>query len=231
MKTTSALYKSILADKNHAKEIKAVIGGGEYGQDAIASCSVSGGLFAASGWSAGGAVAREITLKLTPRGDIPRMGEIRLYLRLTLGNQASEWLSAGVFFIDTRSEEAVSHMLTLHGYDAMLKAEEIWLDPSGDAGQWPMAMRAAVTDIAGRMGVEVDPRTSIRPEYRVEYPNDYTMREVLGFIAAAHGGNFIITDEGRLLLHTAAALPAETHFLVEGETGCTILLGEVRLLV
>ena len=67
--------------------------------------------------------------------------------------------------------------------------------------------------------------------YTVEYPNDYTMREALGFIAAAHGGNFIITDAGRLLLHTTAALPAETNFLVESETGGAILLGEVRLLV
>ena len=230
MKATSALYKSLLADKNHATEIKAVIAGREYGQDRIASCCVSGGLFAESGWSIGGAVARELQLKLAPLGDIPRMGEIRLYLRLTLGGRASEWLPAGVFYIDTRAEEAVSHMLTLHGYDAMLKAEAVWLDPTQDAGEWPMAMRTAVNRIAARMGVEVDPRTSILP-YTVEYPNDYTMREALGFIAAAHGGNFIITAAGRLLLHTTAALPAETNFLVESETGGAILLGEVRLLV
>lgn len=36
--------------------------------------------------------------------------------------------------------------------------------------------------------------------YKMEYPNDYTMREILGYIAAAHGGFWTMAGDGKLRL-------------------------------
>lgn len=231
MKHTTALYQTIHADVNHTKEMKAVIAGVEYEQERIFSCSITGSLYAGDQLAIGGTVSREVSLSLIPTEEIPRMAEIKLYSRVRLKEQVSEWVPDGVFFIDTREEDAVTHILTMHAYDSMLKAETVWLDPSQDTGEWPVPMTAALRDIARRMGVEIDPRTAIEPTYQVEYPNDYTMREILGFIAAAHIGNFAVTDEGKLLLLPVGALPPETRYLAEGQTGASILFGEVRILV
>ena len=115
-------------------------------------------------------------------------------------------------------------------YDAMLKAEQTYFD-EGDPGTWPRSQQTVVNEICTRMGVALDGRTALNPAYRAEYPNDLTMRELLGYVAAAHGGNWMMTDEGRLLLAPLGGLPAETSFLVDSADGAAILLGEVRLIV
>lgn len=229
MQTVSELYRSILNDRRHTKEVKAVIGGVEYGKDKIVSCSTSGGLFSDSTLSVGGCVSREIDLSLRNPGEIPRMAEIRLYVRLVLDDQASEWLPKGVFYIDTRSK-TYDNVLSLHGYDAMMKAEQTWLTSEYDTEHWPMPMPDAVTDIAGRLGVAVDSRTVINPSYEVEYPVDYTIREALSYIAGAHAGNWYMTEEGKLRLVTLYELPPETNYLVT-EHGDAITFGGVRILV
>ncbi|MEG1858624.1 MAG: hypothetical protein RR216_07750, partial [Pseudoflavonifractor sp.] len=75
------------------------------------------------------------------------------------------------------------------------------------------------------------PRTKMNPACRVDYPNDLTMREVLSIIALQHKSNFVMTEEGKLLLLPAGTVPAETRLLVSGEGGGAILFGSVRLIV
>lgn len=229
METTSALYRRLLAAPEHINEIKISVAGVEYSQDHIISCTLSGDIFTTM--TVGDCISREIEMVLIPQEDVPRMGQIAVYGRLTLGNEASEWVPQGVFFIDTRSVDEVSGFLTLHGFDTMLKAEAVWWDPSEDMGKWPMSQAAAVEDIARQLETTLDARTRIEPDYQVEYPNDLTMREVLGHIAAAHGGNWFITDSGKLLLLPLGVLPEETNLLVDSADGGAILFGEVRILV
>ena len=155
-------------------------------------------------------------------------------MRLVLGEQVSEWIPKGVFFFSTRKTDRITGVLSVHGYDAMLKAEETWLDSSYDAETWPMPAATAVADIAARMGVAVDSRTVLDAAFPVQYPvddeGDMTMREALGRIAVANAGNWIITDEGKLLLVGLNSMPEETNYLVT-ETGSAITFGGVRILV
>lgn len=155
-------------------------------------------------------------------------------MRLRLGEQVSEWIPKGVFFFSTRKTDRITGVLSVHGYDAMLKAEETWLDSSYDAKTWPMPAATAVADIAARMGVEVDSRTVLDEAFPMQYPaddkGDMTMRETLGRIAVANAGNWTITDEGKLLLVGLNSMPAETHYLIT-ESGSAITFGGVRILV
>lgn len=229
MRTVSETYRRLLADLEHGKEVKVEVAGTEYGQDRIFTLSISGGLF--SNFAVGGCVSREIELTLEPVNEVPRMARIRVFTRLVLGDEHSEWVPGGVFYTDTRAVDKVSGVLTIHGFDAMLKAEPVWWDPAGDLGEWPKSQRESAEDIAARMGTELDPRCQFASGLRVEYPNDLTMREVLGEIAASNAGSWSITGEGKLLLTPLCGLPPETRFLVDGGDGGTILFGEVRLLV
>lgn len=234
MHSVSNLYLSLLADKNHRVETKLSIAGVEYSQADIVkdSLRVYGGLYSTFG--IGNCSARQIDFEIIPKGDIPRQAEIKVYARLVSGEQVSEWIPKGVFFFSTRKTDRVTGVLSVHGYDAMLKAEQTWLDSSYDAETWPMPVWTAVNDIAARMGVAVDSRTQLNAAFPVQYPvdseGDMTMREALGRIAVANAGNWIITDEGKLLLVGLNSMPKETNHLVT-ETGSAITFGGVRILV
>ena len=232
MQTTSDLYKSLLQNPDHEKEIKMVIAGVEYGMDNIVSCSTSGGLFSEPG--IGNCASRQIDLEVFPVGTIPRQAKIQAFVRLVYGEQASEWIPKGVFFISTRKRNKLTGTLTITGYDAMLKAEQTWLTSDYDTETWPMTQTDAVADIAGRIGVAVDSRTVLSEEYPVEYPvgenGDLTMREVLSGIAVSNAGNWIITDAGKLRLVGYGDIPKETNLLVT-EHGDAILFGGVRIIV
>lgn len=234
MHTVSDLWQQMLADPAHAVEAKLRIAGKEYGEDQIVrkSLMVYGGLYSTFG--IGNCCARQIDFEIYPQGTIPRQAKIEVYMRLRLGEQVSEWIPKGVFFFSTRKTDRVTGVLSVHGYDAMLKAEQTWLDSSYDAETWPMPVWTAVNDIAARMGVAVDSRTQLNAAFPVQYPvddeGDMTMREALGRIAVANAGNWIITDEGKLLLVGLNSMPKETNHLVT-ETGSAITFGGVRILV
>lgn len=245
MHVTSDLYKTILQTPGHEKEHRAFIAGVE--QKILKKAEtkysnlnmpplVKGSLFVGSKPSVGGCVSRQIDIMIKPKGTIPRMAEIKLETRLVLKDfvtgeitSTSEWLPKGTFYIDTRQTDKVSGALIIHGYDAMLKAEQPFLTDTTE-DDWPKPMDEVVAEIAERMGVTVDSRTVVSHTLQAGYPLGYTMREVLGFIASAHAGNWIITDAGELRLVGLADIPPETFYLVT-EDGDAILFGDTRILI
>lgn len=229
MRQTSVLYKKLFANHEHIRESMVKVAGVEHGQDSIFSCSVSGDLIPEA--ALGKCISREIDLTVEPMSSIPKMSSIETFFRLRVGGESSEWIPSGVYYIDTRDYDEGSGLLTLHGFDAMLKAEEIWWNPSNDAGDWPMPQAEAAKDIARCMGVELDPRSRINTALMVEYPNDLTMREVLGYIAISNAGNWSMSGDGKLLLTPLGGLPPETYLLVDDADGGAILMGDVRIIV
>lgn len=194
---------------------------------ALWNVSTRGGLFSGSTACIGSCVAREIDLTVMPQGAIPRMAEIIVWVRPVADGIEADWLQKGVFYIDTRYQDKVTGLLTIHGYDAMLKAEETYLQ-EGDTGEWPRSERVVVAEIAARMGVELDSRT-VLTDAPIPYPNDYTMREILGNIAVSRAGNWIITDAGKLRLVPLVSLPPETNYLATDD-GFVLLMGGHRIL-
>ena len=229
MMTVSETYRAIWRDSNHRKEHKLEIAGVTYGEDAIVSPPVvSRTLFEGGNAMVGNCVAGQLTLNVIPQGTIPRMAEIRLYTRLAGEvegvEQVSEWLPKGVFYIDTRKTDKVSGVMTIHGYDAMLKAEQIFLTETTE-DDWPKPMDEVVEEISQRIGVALDSRTAVSSAFRVGMPVGYTMREVLGCIGVAMGGNWVITDEGRLALVRLSMFPADMTTSVLG----VATLGQMKL--
>ncbi len=229
MQTTSELYKELLAN-GAAKEVKIEIAGETYEEDRICGLFTTGSLFSSDTLSVGCAVARQIDLVLKNYENIPKMAKLVPYYRLVSGDVASEWVQKGVFYIDTRLPDKTSGTLTIHGFDDMLKGSAIWEpDQSLD---FPMTCRKAAQVIAGLMGIELDnPEAIDDTDLIVDYPtNDYTQRNVLQFIAAAHAANFVMTDLGKLRMVGINDIPVETGNLVT-EIGRAILFGGVRIKV
>jgi len=229
MQTTSDTYKRLLHG-GARKECRVDIAGEIYGEDRLVSLHTWGGLFSASSLCVGSAVSKEIDLTLYLPGTIPRMAKIIPAYRLVSGDEASEWIQKGVFYIDTRTPDEETETLTIHGFDDMLKGEKLW-EPDQSL-ELPMTCRAAAQIIAGLMGVELDNPDAIDDEDPVVgYPTDeYTQRQVLQFIAAAHAGNFIMTDLGKLRLVCLGDIPEPPGCLIT-EDGDAITFGGVRIIV
>ena len=150
----------------------------------------------------GKVIAGEITIKMfDTQAEIPAMACIQPQVRVCNATAQSEWISQGVFFTDTRertNNDDGLEILTIHGFDAMLKTEQ---DYPSTQHSWPYLDISVVNEIALEIGVNVDGRTTdqMTAGYMVELPAGYTMREVLGEIAAYYAGNFVLSDEGELL--------------------------------
>ena len=141
----------------------------------------------------------------------------------------NQWEQLGVFYLDERSIKPTG-IMTVVAYDSMLKADKVWVPDQ--SLEFPMPMDDAVDIIAELMGITVDPRTNVSHAYTIDYPaNDYTLRDVLKFIAVANGGNWTITRKDQLLLvPLVGSMPPETHYLIE-ENGFAITFGGDRILV
>ena len=214
------------------KEVKLDIAGVEYTKPNLISHRITGGVFDSPG--IGNCSSREGDFEVRPIGEIPKQAKIKVYVRVYKDNEYSEWIQKGEFFISTRNLDRTSGILSIVSYDAMLKAEEVWLDSSYDSNNWPATQEWVVNDIAKRIGVEVDERTSLNEMFPVQYPvdenGDLTMREVLSYVAVSNAGNWIISDTGKLLLLKYGGIPSETWYLVD-EKGEAITIGEVRIIV
>lgn len=203
---------------DHRTEFKAVINGVTYTYGSIKSAQITKSMM--DKLTIGQATSAMLDMVFRPQGAIPPAAKIECYVRLTnydpttvITDEASnviktddgfvlastysvgtDWIPFGTFFIDTR-EIAANGLMTITAYDKMLTAEQGFPSSAGS-----MTMSNAVTYIANAMGIQVDSRNQIAP-YSIDSPAGlYTMREVLCGIAAASGGNFVITENNKLRL-------------------------------
>lgn len=260
MYTTSQLWQSLISSESHWFEVSVVIGEsgrlitnagdaitfggtailvGQGGADAgfqgsqIFDLSVERRTFASEQPSVGACLSSELNLKmLRPAGEIPRMALVAPYVRVTNGVETSEWIPQGLYYIDTREYSQNDDglpVLTIHAYDIILSTEQDYPDATHE---WPMVDTAVVQEIADTLGVGVDERTwdVMTGGYQISAPLGYSMREVLGNIAAAYCGNFIANYDGDLLLVTINSMPPETNYLVDN-FGDVITFGGDRILV
>lgn len=241
MQSTSELYKEILAGEYRTETRLAIgekdspISGLSFfcGENILMSMSTSMRIFSAETPTVGGCVSGEISVDmLKPGFVVPRQAKLVPQVRITDGLRYSEWLSKGVFFVDTRAKKGEGtkmETLTLHGFDAMLKAEQ---DYPSSQQEWPSKDIDVVKEIAEFLGVAIDSRTIelMTNGYMVQYPGEYTCREVLGYIAAMYGGSFIMSDIGELRLVALNCIPPDTQYLVD-QNGEEIIIGGVRILV
>lgn len=213
MLTTSSLYKSIFADPAHTVQWKITVNGTDYTGEKIAAAQtprLSRRLIDGDEPTIGQCIAATFAGAIYEASSaVPRMAAVSVAYRLALplpeGSSAeptvSEWITLGTTYIDTRQEDKASKTLILSCYDKMLVGNVTYLDVTG-FDEWPQSQAAVAAEIAEIMGVSLDGRTTLRTGagYMVEYPNDLSCLEVLGYIGVANAGNWCITPANALRL-------------------------------
>lgn len=250
MQQTSQTYKTLLA-AGAPKEVRALIyrstnAYNVYGQEKVVSATTRASMLDSS-LSIGNCIAKELNLVLrnfAGMPTIPRMAQIVMQFRLNDGTQQSEWIPKGTYFIDTR-DESYEGVLTINAFDPMLKSEQSFTKP-GNQGNWPRSDVSVVNAIATAMGVSIDSRTTaiMTRNYQINYPGisldngtpqystdgAMSMRQVLGYIGAMYGGNWVITDENKLRLIVLGDIPQFQALLID-ENGNYITMGGYQIYV
>ncbi len=205
MRDCSELWKELAASGAFSLNVRAIIDGKTY--TAITAPTVNRALLTEP-LSVGNCVAADISFSVLTDDEFSRGAKIQIDIQLVdeqNPERATEWKTMGTFLLSTRLRN--NDMWEITAYDAMLQTNQDYIpaerrdEPDIRVG-WPKTMRAAVEEIAATIGVEVDPRTKLEEgeAYRVPFPDDLTMFEVLGNIGACHAGNWIITEENKLRL-------------------------------
>lgn len=188
------------------------------------------------GLSIGNAVSAEIDVSMVypVEWSVKKMAKLIPQVRLRNNTQESEWLSKGVFYVDTRDHtkyDAFEDRLNLHGYDAMLMTEQDYPAVAWNTkSDW-----SVLIEICSYLGWQMDGDTvtffnTTRAGYVLPTPYGYSIREVLQSIAAANVGNFVMDEEGKLRLVRFTAIPAETFYLLTPQ-GDNITMGGNRIVL
>lgn len=207
MRNAPTNWNTLMASPLHKTETKVVINGVSYygfdGESGIFSLETSHSLY--ESMSVGNCPSATINMVLVRPQTIPKMAKMEVYVRLVDGSVETDWVRKGVFFIDTREWDYDHTTLTITGYDAMLKGETPYLVESTETGE--ELDTVAVGKICTILGVELDSRTVLNKQYKIQVKTlssddeeSTTARETLGWIGAMYGGNWIITDDGNLRL-------------------------------
>ena len=239
MQTTSATWDALWA-AGATVERRVKIDGVEY---TLMSDPVISRALMQNGMSVGNAVSAMCQLSVMTGDAIPRAAEVTVEVRLTDGVAESEWLPEGTFYISKRHRDPVTGLLSLECYDAMLKANAAipeklpWRtntgailttnngDPLFISSAFPRSPEKLLEDLLYVLGLELDSRTQIETGsiYAVSLNAGATIHDALSAIAAANGGNWIITPAGKLrlvpLTDAANAASAQTAVDVIGVTG------------
>lgn len=197
-------YTTILADPAHRKEWQVKINGTVYGEDSLINGSIRqiNQLYgdALIGNACSGQL--DLSLRKVNPGDIPRMAKVELEYRLTNSTLQSAWIPKGTFWINTREEDPLTNTVTLHCVDAMMFGEQDFIPKDSDLPTWnDETMRTVANMCVQKINVVFDNPNDIQntaPYILNAPPVGYTVRQVLSGIAAAHGGNFIITPQNHL---------------------------------
>ena len=185
-------------DPNHVGELLITIDGAQYTGEDIASCEIERDLLENT-VEVGNATAAVLTLEINQKGTIAKRAKVVVQYRLVLDDAKTDYIPQGTYWINTR--EASGRYLKLTCYDAMLMGQQNYLSDT-TADDWPKQESDCVAEIAQRIGVELDSRSSIGTgdNHTVSMPVGRTMRDVLQQIGAANGGNWCITPAGKLHL-------------------------------
>lgn len=236
MQDTSGItnFDTIVGAGDYSVETKLVINNVDYGESEIFSLKTSRQLFTSDNPTVGNAMVGRLDAVIKkPSATIPKAAEIKPYIRVFNDTLTSGWLQKGVFYFYQRIIDDDSGTMTIVAFDGMFRGNQVY--PSS-ALTWDDSNPSAYdvfNEILDFIGLEAenDTLTQLRgARYVVQFPAQYSMRDVLGSIAAMYGGNFIVTNEGLVRLVGFADLPYETYYLVTN-SGSPITFGGTRILL
>ena len=197
MLSVSDLYREILEEPDHYKEVRAVIGDTE---QTVVNCSIIASVNESV--AVGGTRARQLDLEILPNGLISDRDSVEIFVRLSSkdGRRKSEWIPKGTYLIDTAPMDAETGVMSIHAFDAMLKMEQPFLSADDYENQknWPQTPSAVMNRIASAIGVPLDSRTQLNDAFTVPFPTKKSLEDN-ATDSAANGPPYILNIDSKII--------------------------------
>lgn len=192
MYSVDSLFQNLIKQPYRRFEVRALVNGVEYGADSIVEFTIDEAITESDDFSIGNVIPARLDISFRTTDKFPVNSEIRPFLRLKDSTALIEWLPLGFFYIDSRKFENDVWKFTC--YDKLMQANQLW-KPNVNL---PASMKDVIDDICEQLSITLCPDTVIK---RYEVPlmtHDFTMRQVIGYIAACHAANARINKDGEL---------------------------------
>lgn len=198
MQTVTPLFESICATPGWRTLVRVTIDGTTYTMADLISLSKETQTMENVAQLIGNVMSSTATVNFIPSDPVPTAAEVNIEICVTDGTDTSEWIPHGTFYVSQRKKSAFGSgdAIELTCFDAMCKTDALYAT-STLFDTWPQTDTDVVDEIASIIGVTVDSRTRLNG-YAVPYPGEYTMREILQYIAVTNCGNWIITPDDKL---------------------------------
>ena len=191
MYSVSSLFQNLIKLPNREFDIKALVNDVEYGADSIVEFTIDEAITEGDDFAIGSAIPSRMDIHFKTVDEFPSNAEIKPFIKLK-GNTDTEWMPVGVFYIDSRKFENDVWKFTC--YDKLMQANQPW----ETSLMLPAPMRDVIDEICETLGVKLCADTVIK-HYEVPLmTHNFTIRQVIGYIAACHAANAKINKDGEL---------------------------------
>ena len=129
---------------------------------------------------------------------IPAGADINIDMRLVAGATVSDWIPWGRYRLYDKS--TTTDGLVYAAINDRIQETEIDIMEAFPSQTYPVAMSTMLAQICDYLGIDMDACSVVSSDMLIQEPGHISMRQVMGYIASAHGGNIYITRDGKLRL-------------------------------
>lgn len=188
MYPASDLFQRLIKNPMREFDTKVIINGVEHGSNEVVEWDIMETITESESYTIGNAIPTKFELKLYTQSIFPTNAEMKPYIRLI----DTEWIPLGVFYVDSR-KESEGGIWEFVCYDKLMQANQPWETEL----YLPASMFQVVEEICDVLEIQLAPDTSLMFEVPL-VTHEFTMRQVLGYIAGCQGANAKINRNGEL---------------------------------
>jgi len=188
MYPASEMFQRLIKNPMREFDTKVIINGVEHGSNEVVEWDIMETITESESYTIGNAIPTKFELKIYTQSIFPTNAEMKPYIRLI----DTEWIPLGVFYVDSR-KESEGGIWEFVCYDKLMQANQPWETEL----YLPASMFQVVEEICDVLEIQLAPDTSLMFEVPL-VTHEFTMRQVLGYIAGCQGANAKINRNGEL---------------------------------
>jgi len=191
--TVSELFKQYITKSDREFEVKALVGAITYNNTSVIEFEIDDSVVSSDNFSIGNVITSKLTFQIKTADTIPTNAKITPYVRLNGSGGFTEWVALGSYYIDNRGHQNGVWKFTC--YDKLILTQQTFVS----ALVYPISMQLVFNEIVAQLSLVVDSSVVINPAYMIPYKDlDITIRDMLGYIASAHGASVKMTKDEKL---------------------------------
>lgn len=190
---TSQLFRDYMAKYERQFECRVSVDGTVYGISEIISLEVEDSIASNEELELGAVIASKLTISIRTLNTISDNSQVLPEIRMLGDSGSTEWIPLGVFYIYSSSYQGGVWSIT--AFDRLNLTDQKFI--SGLT--YPESMVNVLNEICVKLDLTLDASVTVDPTYQIPYKNeDISIRDMLSYIASAHGACVKLTKRGEL---------------------------------